>query len=85
MIDGATAGPIVRINPNELSISDSDFYNEIYVSDSRRRTESYHSFAQGIDFEGKHILSTSSHFSQHPQDPICSQHRMIYTGVGESL
>ena len=55
MIDGATAGPIVRINPNELSINDPDFFNEIYVSESRRRTDNYDFFNRGLDFEGKHI------------------------------
>ena len=50
----------MRINPNELSISDPNFYNDIYVSESRRRTENYHSFVQGIDLDGEHISSTSS-------------------------
>ena len=30
-------GPIVRVNPHELHISDPEFYTEIYASPSRRR------------------------------------------------
>lgn len=55
-------GPIVRINPNELSISDPEAYNDIYVSESRRRSENYHSFIKGIDLEGTAInyISTNT-------------------------
>lgn len=46
-------GSIVRINPAELSIHDPEFYNELYVTESKRRTESYDAFCKGIDHEGK--------------------------------
>lgn len=49
----ACAGSIVRINPDELSINDAEAYNDIYVSESRRRTDNYHSFIKGIDFDGQ--------------------------------
>lgn len=35
-----------------MSIRDSSFYNELYVSGSKRRSEHYDAFANGIDFEG---------------------------------
>ena len=46
-------GPIIRVNPQELSIRDSSFYSELYVTGSQRRSEHYDAFASGIDFEGR--------------------------------
>ena len=46
-------GPIVRVNPEELSIHDPAVYGEIYVGGSKRRTENYNHFCKGIDFDGE--------------------------------
>ncbi|XDG03563.1 hypothetical protein ABKA04_003178 [Annulohypoxylon sp. FPYF3050] len=50
-------GPIVRVNPEELSINDADFYNELYVTESRRRTDHYDAFGKGIGFEDSHLFT----------------------------
>lgn len=63
-------GPIVRINPAELSINDPDVYNDIYVSESRRRTDNYHSFIKGIDFDGSHLLTTSHDLHRRRRKPL---------------
>lgn len=55
MLRPKIAGPIVRVNPSELSINDPEFYNEIYVSESKRRTNNYDIFCKGIDFHGDEI------------------------------
>ncbi|KAL8949689.1 MAG: hypothetical protein Q9183_007581, partial [Haloplaca sp. 2 TL-2023] len=34
-------GPIVRINPFEVHIDDPDFYDEVYVSGSKRKTDQW--------------------------------------------
>lgn len=54
-------GPIVRINPEELSLHDPTFYNEIYCIESKRRTDNYNHFGKGIDFDGVDKLSLQNH------------------------
>lgn len=46
-------GPIIRVNPDELSIKDSKAYGDIYVPESKRKTENYQPFSQGIGFDGE--------------------------------
>ncbi|KAI1128167.1 cytochrome P450 [Nemania abortiva] len=50
-------GPIVRTSPWELSIRDSDFYNQLYVAASTRRTNMWPRGREGNGFESSHHLS----------------------------
>ncbi|OSS47233.1 hypothetical protein B5807_10115 [Epicoccum nigrum] len=63
-------GPIVRVNPEELSIRDSTFYSELYVTGSQRRSEHYDAFASGIDFEGSHILTRDHDLHRWRRKPL---------------
>lgn len=45
-------GPIVRINPSELSIKDPEYYNQLYVTGAVRRTNAWPHFGDGMDFNG---------------------------------
>ncbi|KAK3934316.1 cytochrome p450 [Diplogelasinospora grovesii] len=63
-------GPIVRVNPEELSIHDPDFYNEIYVTESKRRTNNYDIFCKGIDFDGSHLLTTDHDLHRRRRKPL---------------
>ncbi|KAK0614968.1 cytochrome P450 [Bombardia bombarda] len=63
-------GPIIRINPEELSIHDPDFYNELYVTESKRRTNAYDIFCKGIDFDGSHLLTTDHDLHRKRRKPL---------------
>ena len=41
-------GPIVRINPYEVHIDDPDFYDDIYVSGGKRKTEQWSWTVSGV-------------------------------------
>lgn len=69
-------GPIVRVNSTELSIHDPAAYNDIYVGQSKRRTDNYIQFCKGIDFDGSHALTTSHDLHRRrrrPLDPFFSR------------
>ncbi|KAI3326694.1 cytochrome P450 family protein [Xylariaceae sp. AK1471] len=63
-------GPIVRINPFELSIRDPEYYDKLYVAGSVRPTDNYDPFANGIDFEGSHFLSTGHEIHRKRRKPL---------------
>ncbi|KAF2248555.1 cytochrome P450 [Trematosphaeria pertusa] len=63
-------GPIIRINPNELSIHDPSFYNELYVTESKRRTEHYDVFIKGIDFDASHLLTKDHSLHKQRRKPL---------------
>jgi hypothetical protein len=83
----ATKGPIVRVNPEELSISDPDFYNELYVTESKRRTNSYDVFCKGIDFDGRLLMSHLVDYltNSTTKDRIFLRKSMTSIGDAESL
>ncbi|RWA09439.1 hypothetical protein EKO27_g5656 [Xylaria grammica] len=63
-------GPIVRINPHELSIRDPEYYDKLYVSGSVRPTENYVAFANGLDLEGSHLLTTGHDLHRRRRKPL---------------
>ncbi|KAM3475568.1 hypothetical protein MY5147_003668 [Beauveria neobassiana] len=70
-------GPIVRINPDELSIRDNTYYDKLYVIGSVRPSDRYEGFVKGVvDFEGSH-LATIDHYlhraRRRPLDPYFSR------------
>ncbi|KAF7126040.1 hypothetical protein CNMCM5793_002399 [Aspergillus hiratsukae] len=64
-------GPIVRINPYELSIRDPDYYDELYVSGSVRPTDRYEGFVDGVvDFEGSHLATIEHDLHRKRRKPL---------------
>ncbi|KAI0103057.1 cytochrome P450 [Nemania sp. FL0031] len=63
-------GPIIRVNPEELFIHDAEFYNELYVTESTRRTNHYDNFAQGIGFDGCHLLTVEHDMHRARRKPL---------------
>ncbi|EMD96233.1 hypothetical protein COCC4DRAFT_19072 [Bipolaris maydis ATCC 48331] len=64
-------GPIVRINPHELSIRDPDYYDELYVSGSVRPSDRYEGFVNGVvDFEGSHLATVAHELHRKRRKPL---------------
>ncbi|KAG8158079.1 hypothetical protein KVR01_011840 [Diaporthe batatas] len=69
-------GPIVRVNPVELSIMDPDFYNVLYVGGSIRKTNALPSFGDGMDFNGSHGMTVDHdhhRLRRKPMEPFFSR------------
>lgn len=47
-------GPIIRINPDEIVVNDSEFYNTVYVASNTRRSEKWTTL-QGTGLNGQHF------------------------------
>ncbi|KAL8948518.1 MAG: hypothetical protein Q9222_005299 [Ikaeria aurantiellina] len=63
-------GPIIRINPDVLCINDPEAYNEIYVTESKRKTNNHQPFSQGIGFDGSHFLTTDHDLHRRRRKPL---------------
>ncbi|GFP52833.1 fusicoccadiene C-8 hydroxylase [Trichoderma asperellum] len=64
-------GPIVRINPFELSIKDSNYYDEVYVVGSVRQTDRYEAFTEGlVDFDGAHLATVGHELHRKRRAPL---------------
>ena len=55
-------GPIVRINPHELVISDPEFYSTLYVAASTRKTNAYAHFMAGMNLGGERLITHNIDF-----------------------
>ncbi|KAK3339734.1 putative cytochrome P450 [Lasiosphaeria hispida] len=72
-------GPIVRINPWEISVRDPSFYNTLYVAGSVRRTEIFKQLRDGIGIDGSHAVAEDHDFHRmrrKPLDPFFSRQQV---------
>ncbi|KAI1857354.1 uncharacterized protein JN550_013234 [Neoarthrinium moseri] len=72
----AKYGPIVRVNPEELSIKDSEYYDKLYVGGAIRRTNAHASFGDGMDFNGSHGMTVDHdhhRLRRKPMEPFFSK------------
>jgi cytochrome P450 len=63
-------GPIVRVNPYELVVNDASFYNQVFVSASRRRSDLPSFFMDGMDFDDSFFLSRSHELHKIRRQPF---------------
>ncbi|KAK8097674.1 cytochrome P450 [Apiospora kogelbergensis] len=63
-------GPIIRVNPDELSIHDPSFYNEVYVTRNIRCTNNYDHLLKGINFADSHFLTTDHDLHRKRRKPL---------------
>ncbi|CAF9935225.1 MAG: hypothetical protein HETSPECPRED_009704 [Heterodermia speciosa] len=63
-------GPIIRINPHELVIKDPDYYNELYVSASTRKTDAYVHFLAGLNLGEAHVMTVPHDLHRRRRKPL---------------
>ncbi|POR34245.1 Uncharacterized protein TPAR_05573 [Tolypocladium paradoxum] len=63
-------GPIIRVNPDELSIRDAEFYSQLYVAESTRRTNAYEGFGKGVGFHDTHFLTVDHDLHRKRRKPL---------------
>ncbi|KUL83714.1 hypothetical protein ZTR_07489 [Talaromyces verruculosus] len=72
----AKYGPIIRVNPSELSIKDPEYYNTLYVTGAIRKTNAWPHFGDGMDFNGSHGMTVDHDHHRRrrkPMEPFFSQ------------
>ncbi|KAK3349178.1 putative cytochrome P450 [Lasiosphaeria hispida] len=72
-------GPLVRINPWELSVRDGDFHSTLYVAGSVRRSEIFPRSRAGIGIDGSHAVSKDHDLHRarrKPLDPFFSRRQV---------
>ena len=64
-------GPIVTINPHELSIRDPEYYDELYVAGSVRPSDRYEGSISGVvGFEGSHLATIGHELHRKRRKPL---------------
>ncbi|OAA38537.1 Cytochrome P450 [Metarhizium rileyi] len=63
-------GPIIRVSPNEIHISDPPFYHELFVPFNVRRTNAYTRYARGTGFEDIFALVATHEGHKTIRDPV---------------